>query len=264
MDLSSLIGLAAGALVLLLAMASGGSLLDFIDLPSLAVTMGGTIAATLVTFPLRRVLGAFKVLRKAFTDREPDPGALTGLLIQYAVDARREGVLVLEEEADNAPDPFMRKGLGLVVDGTAPDAIREILELDLANMEERHKRGAALFETMAQYAPAFGMAGTVIGLVQMLQSVADPGALGADLASALLTTLYGILLANFVLLPIAGKLKARSAEESRRKELLIEGFVAIQEGEGPSVVAERLGSFLSPAERARMNRSDSFADDEEE
>lgn len=262
MDLATLIGIAAGALLVLWAMASNGTLLDFVNPASMAITLGGTLAATMVHYPWPRLRTTIKIVRNAFKRQEQDAQSLIQSLAGYAERARREGLLALEEEAENAPDPFLRKGLGLVVDGTDPEVVRTILENDLSSLEERHKQGAGLFETMASYAPAFGLVGTLIGLIQMLQGLDDPTKIGPGMAVALLTTLYGTLMANLIFLPIAGKLKVRSGEEIFRKEVMLEGILAIQAGDGSSIIQEKLNSFLAPGNRGGKEQKE--ADEEEE
>jgi chemotaxis protein MotA len=253
MDIATLVGLFIGSVLLFWAMAQSGSLFDFLSPAALAVVLGGTLAATLVNYPLPRFMAAIRGVRHAFADHAVDLAQLSQLIVSYAKRARREGLLALEEEAEDAPDPFLRKGLGLLVDGTDPAMVRTILENDLNALEERHKQGAALFDSMAQFAPAFGLVGTLIGLVRMLRGMDDPSRIGPGLAVALLTTLYGALLANLLFLPMAGKLRIRSAEELLRKEVMLEGVLAIQAGDGPAILTERLSAFLSPGEREQQD-----------
>jgi chemotaxis protein MotA len=245
-----MIGIATGALLLGWAVTKNGSLLDFIDPASFAITLGGTIAATMINYPLSRLKATLQIVRRVFTTHPDSLPDLIDALVHYAERARREGLLALEDEAENAEDPFLRKGLSLVVDGNDQEVIRQILENDLTALEQRHKQGAGLFESMAQYAPAFGLVGTLIGLVQMLRSIELPSQIGPGMAVALLTTLYGALLANLIFLPMAGKLKVRSAEEVLRKEVMVEGILAIQAGDGPVVLHAKLNAFLAPTRRA--------------
>lgn len=249
MDLATIIGAAAGLGVVALAIIRGGSLTDFVDPIALAVTAGGTAAATLIHYPLPRLKAGFKALRSIIRSGGPGPAQVIATLVEYAERARREGVLALEQEAEFAEDRFMRKGLQLLVDGTDQDEIRAILESDLAGLEARNRQGAALFESMANFAPGFGMIGTLIGLIQMLRRMDSPAGLGLTLASALLATFYGVVLANLLFLPVAGKLKVRGAEEVQRRELIMEGLLAIQAGDTPSLIQEKLNSFLPPEEQ---------------
>lgn len=262
MDLASLIGIVGGGLLIVWAIVQNGSLLDFFDPASIAITLGGTIAATMINYPMARLMAGLSIARNAFRTREQEPGALIQQIVGFAERARREGLLALEEETESAQDPFLAKGLGLVVDGTDPEVVRTVLENDLTALEERHKQGAGLFETMAQYAPAFGLVGTLIGLIQMLKAMDNPSKIGPGMAVALLTTLYGSMMANLVFTPIAGKLKVRSAEEVLRKEMMLEGVLAIQAGDGPSIIAEKLKAFLAP--QAATGGKGGDAGDEEE
>jgi len=260
-DLATLIGAAAGIAVVTLAVVRGGSLSDFVDPYALAVTLGGTVAATLIQYPLPRLRVALKSLVSIVRPNADDPRQVIETLVGFAERARREGVLCLEEDADHAEDPCLAKGLNLLVDGTGESELRAILEADLANLEARNRQGAGLFETMAQFAPGFGMLGTLIGLIQMLRRMESPAALGITMASALLATFYGVLLANLVFLPVAGKLKVRGAEAVLRRELIMEGILAIQAGDTPSLLREKLSSFLPPEQQTARARA--HADEEE-
>lgn len=255
MDLATLIGMLGVFGSVIFGILYSGDLSTFWDLPSLFITVGGTVTATIMNYPMSKVKDVLKITTNVFQTKEEDPNQLIQAMIGFAVRARREGLLALESETAAASDPFLKKGLGLVVDAVDPEMVRSILETDLAALEERHKVGAGVFETMAMYAPAFGLIGTLIGLVQLLKRLDDPASIGPAMAVALLTTFYGSVLANMVFIPIAGKLKFRSAEEVLRKELMIEGILAIQAGEGPSVITEKLSSFLSPSQRGRKGRA---------
>lgn len=249
MDLGTLLGVVAGVALYVWAIGQGGSLLNFVDLPSVAITLGGTVAATLINYPLGRLVGVLRVAKNAFVSRPIDPNQTIATLTEFAEKARREGLLALEESVDQLEDEFLRKGLQLVVDGTDPELVRNILETELAFLEERHRAGAAIFDTMGTLAPAFGLIGTLIGLVNMLRHIDDPKAIGPGLAVALLTTFYGAMLANFLFIPIAGKLRVKSAEEILNREVMIEGILSIQAGDNPRIVEQKLRSFLAPSER---------------
>lgn len=242
MDLSALIGLILGLALLLLSAAGGGSAASFMHPASLGLVIGGTVAAALVHYPPARLLSALgALLRRRPSSSLADLGQS---LSRLAEQARRHGVLALEVEAEQFDDPFLRKGIALVADGVEPAAVRSVLELDLAVAQERHRQAPACFESMAQYAPAFGLVGTLVGLVQMLRGMQDPAQIGPGLAIALLTTLYGVLLANLLFLPVAGKLRARANEALLEQEMALEALQAIAAGEPPSLVAERLGAFV--------------------
>jgi chemotaxis protein MotA len=260
-DLATLIGAAVGLAVVAMAMLRGGSPMDFIDLNALFITVGGTAAATLIHYPLPRLRAALKAVRTVFRSAGNSHADMIATLVGFAERARREGVLALEQDAEYAEDPFLRKGLALLVDGTDHDEIRAILESDLAALEGRNKQAAGLFETMAQFAPGFGMVGTLIGLIQMLRQMNGGAGLGLTMASALLATFYGVLLANLAFLPVAGKLKVRGADEVQRRELIMEGILAIQAGDTPSLIEEKLSSFLPPEQQGV--RRPTYRDEEE-
>lgn len=249
MDLGTLIGIVAGILLIVISILLNGSILSFIDIPSVFIVLGGTVAATLVAYPIPRVLELTKIVQKAFTHRESNPSEVIGQIIELANKARKEGLLALEETSGKMDDEFLKKGIMLVVDGTDPDLVRTLLETELVFISERHKMGQGLFETMGAYAPAFGMVGTLIGLVNMLQNLSDPSSIGPSMAVALLTTLYGSFVANLIFLPIANKLKVKSREETLEKEIMVEGLLSIQAGENPRIIEEKLKAFLPPSMR---------------
>jgi chemotaxis protein MotA len=248
-DIATLLGIFLGIGSILWGMMGGGSLSTFVEFRSMAITFGGAIAGTLIAFPFSRVVQTFKIAGKIFQKQEQDPESVIATLVAFAERARRDGLLALEDEAQHLPDPFLQKGIQLVVDGTDPELVRSILEIELSFLEERHKQGQRLFETIGFLAPAFGMIGTLIGLIQMLKQLQDPSTVGPNMAIALITTLYGALLANLVCIPTANKLGVRSSEEILLKEVIIEGILSIQAGENPRIVREKLEAFLSPVRR---------------
>ena len=207
------------------------------------------MAATLINYPIHQVMGVFKVVKKAFVPQGPTAADTIENLVRFAEKARREGLLALEDDSLQLDEPFLKKGIQLVVDGTEASLVRSILETELSFLEERHRSGAGMFDTMGALSPAFGMIGTLIGLIQMLRNLDSPEAIGPGMAVALVTTLYGTLLANLFFLPIAGKLKVRSADEILLKEVMIEGILSIQAGDNPRIVEEKLKAFLSPQNR---------------
>ena len=249
MDISTVIGIIAGFGLILLSIIIGGNLGTFINIPAIVIVIGGTLAATLINFPLSDVIGVIGPVRNAFFNQDPDPRELIGKLTQFATVARREGILALESQASEADDEFLGKSIQLAIDGTAPELIRDILTTEVAFMEDRHSKGQAILAAMGASAPAFGMIGTLIGLVQMLAGMSDPSTIGLGMAVALLTTLYGAVLANVVFIPTAGKLKVRTAGELLMKEITIEGILSIQSGDNPRVVEQKLKAFISPALR---------------
>ena len=248
MDLGTVIGL-IGAFVLVLGSIVLGGGAGFLNIPAVMVTVGGSFAATLINYPLPKIVGVMRVVRKAFTDRASDHISLLKSMTDFAVRARRDGILALEDDVEGIEDEFMRKGFQMAVDGNTADIISHVLRKDIESLEARHGVGHGIFKALGSYAPAFGMIGTLIGLVQMLRELDDPSAIGSGMAVALLTTLYGALIANLVALPIAGKLEQRTEEEVGTRNMILEGILAIQEGNSPRVVEEKLKSFVSPAVR---------------
>ena len=252
MDLSTLLGVVSGFLLVFLAIKLGGGLLWFWDAPSAMIVLGGTLAITLINYPLSDVLSVMRVLKNAFLHQVPQPTTIVPQIVELSRIARREGILALEKQAKKMRESFLNKGVELAVDGMEPDAIRSILENELIFTEERHKKGAEIFTVMGTFAPAMGMLGTLIGLVQMLRSMDNPDAIGPGMAVALITTFYGSILANLMFLPVAGKLKVRREEEVKYKQLIIEGISSIQVGDNPRVVEQKLYTYLSPSERTEL------------
>ena len=246
MDFGTLIGIVAGAGLILAAIVGGAGLQSFIDVPSVMIVMGGTAASALINFPLAKVLGVFSVVKKTVLHKEPAPTREIERLVHLAKVARSEGLLALENFTEEIKDPFLLKGIQLVVDGTEPEVLRDVLDTDLEQLENRHALGKSILDSMGAAAPAFGMIGTLIGLVTMLQDLTDPSSIGRGMATALLTTLYGSLIANLIFIPLAGKLGARSKSEVAIKQLIVEGVASIQAGINPRLVEEKLKSFLAP------------------
>lgn len=250
MDLASIIGITIGLGCVSYGILIGSSLLLFWDMPSFLIVVGGTTGATLLNYPLKEVIGVIKVVKKAFLHAEQSPTKIIELLVGFAEVARREGILSLEQKAEQLEDEFLKRGITLAVDGTEPEYIKEIMTTEMEYISERHKTGAGVFEAMANYAPAFGMIGTLIGLVQMLVNMNDPSTIGPSMAVALITTFYGAMIANLICTPIAGKLKTRSANELLLKELCVQGIMAIQSGDNPRIVEGKLKAFLPPTVRS--------------
>lgn len=252
MDIATLGGIIAGLGLVSWGILSGGSMGAFIDPGSIVIVVGGTFAALFVSFPLDRVLGLGKVTSKAFKNGEFNPGQIIDKVIELANVARREGLLSLEEAIDDVNDDFLKKGVMLIVDGTDPELVKNILETELVNLMGRHSEGKSIYEQLGSLAPAFGMVGTLIGLVQMLQNLSDPSSIGPAMAVALLTTFYGSLLANLIFLPLAFKLELKSKEEVMIREIMIEGLLSIQAGENPRIIEEKLKAFLKPSQRKNL------------
>ena len=244
MDIATIIGIVAGAGLIIAAILMGSGLGAFIDVPSVLVVIGGSVAAMLIAFPLDRVIGSIKIALKAFFSPKTSPEEIIEKVVGLAVKARKESIIALEKE--EIDDPFLAKGIRLVVDGTAPSLVQAILKTEIGFMKQRHLSGQKVFKTLGALAPAFGMIGTLIGLVQMLQNLSDPGSIGPSMAVALLTTFYGAVLANLVAIPIAEKLGGKSAEEVLMMEVVIQGVLSILEGDNPIIVRSKLEAFLSP------------------
>jgi chemotaxis protein MotA len=250
MDIGLIAGILGGLGLVAFGIITGGTpFTAFIDTGSILIVIGGGIAATFVQYPLQDMLGFMGIFMKALKNPEFNTGQIIDKVIELANVARREGLLALEEAVDEVNDEFLKKGVMLIVDGTDPEMVKNILETELTNMLDRHARGRGIFDALGSLMPAFGMIGTLVGLVGMLQSLSDPSAIGPKMAVALLTTFYGSLFANLIWIPIAGKLKLKSDEEALVKEVMIEGLLSIQAGENPRIIEEKLKAFLSPSIR---------------
>lgn len=247
MDLATLVGLIGTLIVLATAIVLGGSVGAFVDTASLVLVIGGTLLVTLMKFSFPQFLNAAKVAFKAFTYRVPEPEALIDTSIYLAHQARASGLLALEEA--DVDDEFFRKALNLVVDGHDPAVVRSILAKDLDLTLKRHREGQAIFKAIGDAAPAMGMIGTLIGLVQMLGSMSDPKQIAPAMAIALLTTLYGALIANVIAIPIADKLALRSTAERLAKSLIIDAVMSIQDGQHPRVMQDLLKNYLPKSRR---------------
>jgi len=248
-DLTTVIGMAVCFILVLGAVMSGGEGLAFIDFPSLLIVFGGTSGALIMANPPEKLKSFVKILRMAFTGGSPDLVSLVQTIVSFAEKARREGLLSLEADASELDNDFLKKSIQLVVDGTDPELVKAILDTEIGILENRHSSNKALFDSMAELAPAYGMLGTLIGLITMLGNLADPDALGPGMAVALVTTFYGSMIANGFALPIGKKLAVRSSQEVLSMELMVEGVLAIQAGENPRIVEEKLKVFLPPKQR---------------
>lgn len=249
MDFATIIGIIGGFSLVIAAIASGGGLTWFLDAPSSMIVLGGTFGAVLINYPISDVLGVIKVAKNVFLGKKNQTGEVINQLVEMSKLSRREGILSLQKMLKNTQDPFMIKAVNLVVDGLEPAHISEILETEIDFVSERHRLGAEIFTTMGNFAPAMGLIGTLIGLVQMLKQMSNPGAIGPAMAVALITTFYGVVLANLIFLPIAGKLKTKSAQELHLKRLIINGILSIQSGDNPRVLEQKLHSYVAPGER---------------
>lgn len=249
MDISTVVGVVLGAGLILASIVIDTPLTVFVDTASILIVLGGTFATTLIHFPLPVVMGVAGVVKNAFFTRAQSPLDTVSTLVSFAERARREGILALEGQMDEIDDEFIKSGLRLAVDGVEPELIKDILQTELAFIEDRHRVGQSVFGFMGSTAPAMGMIGTLIGLVKMLQNLSDPSSIGPAMAVALLTTLYGAFIANVFFIPLEGKLKSRSSEEILIKEVAIEGVMSIQSGDNPRILEQKLLAFLAPSIR---------------
>ena len=239
-------------LLLGIGLRSGGIDLPlFWNIPSLFITFGGAIAATVLNFPSAQIRAAAKALKIAFKRRKPEEEITKAIstIVSLSEKARRRGLLALESDLANIEDEFLRKGIQYVIDGTDRDLLRLMLETEMDALTERHKKVQEVYISFGTYCPAFGMIGTILGLILMLRRITEPEAIGAGMSVALLTTLYGALAAYWILLPIAGKLKMRMMDELLLKEIILEGVLSVQAGEPPRIVADKLQTFIPPALR---------------
>lgn len=247
MDLGTIIGLAVSNVIILMAIILGGSAGIFVNIPSILIVVGGTFGVTFIKYPLGTTLGSMKVALKAFFHQGEPQIQLIEQAVQLAAIARQQGLLGLESIEIN--NKFLHKGVQLAVDGQDPEFVRRILTSDINLTIERHDTGQHIFKGIGESAPAMGMIGTLVGLVQMMSNLSDPSSLGPAMAVALLTTLYGAVIANVICLPIADKLAHRSTEERINKSLILETVNGLQNGVNPRVLEELLKTYLPGAER---------------
>ncbi len=251
MDLASIIGLILGAVLTVFGILSGGaSVVDYLNAPSALITFGGAFSCVLCSHTMQEFINGIKGIKLAFKVPVVNTSEMIKNIIDLSNVARKEGLLSLEEAAADLDEPFLKKGILLVVDGTDPDLVRAIMETELISVEDRHKKVIGFWDMVAAMGPAWGMIGTLIGLIAMLNDMNDPSSIGPAMAVALITTLYGSLLANWLATPVANKLRVNNAVEMQQKEVMIEGLLSIQAGENPRVIEEKLKSFLAPKDRA--------------
>lgn len=247
MDLSTVIGLILATVAVVGSIVYGSPLSIFIDIPSVVVVGGGVIATTFIKWPMEYVKALVAVYMKSIFSTPVDPKAMIEEIQKLAETARRESVFALEKVP--VEDKFLKKAVTLAADNRPPEVITSILSLEIAAMEDRHSKGVDILEGMGADGPAFGMIGTLIGLVQMLQNMSDPSSIGPAMAVALLTTFYGACIANIFTIPVAGKLKQRSKQEATKMNIIVAGVLGIVAGENPRVIREKLDSFLPPKDR---------------
>ncbi len=247
MDLATILGLVMGTVLIIVAILLGGSLGLFIDAISIVLVVGGGSMAVVIRYSLKDIGGAIKIAKNAFSDKLPDMLEIINKVEELATLARKEGILALERvELENQ---FLQKGINYLVDGADSEQLESLMYTDISNTVERHELGASIFESWGDAAPAFGMIGTLVGLVNMLANMDDPASIGPAMAVALLTTLYGSIIANLIALPISDKLKYRNAKEEKLQNLIVEALLGIQKGENPKILKEFLLTYLPPAGR---------------
>lgn len=259
MDIATILGLvlAWGALLGCLIL-EGGNLASLVNIPAFVLVVLGTLGATITGTSMKTLTSIPGILRSTLKGSAMDPAGLIGSMVDFARKARREGVLSLEAAVQEVDNEFLRKGVMLVVDGTPSVMVREILETEVVGMQERHKVGETVFTSLGGYSPTLGVIGTVMGLINMLAKLSEPGKMGHAIAAAFIATLYGVALANLVYLPLASKLKSKTAEEVVACEMIIEGVLSIQAGDNARIVETRMLAFLPPAVREQIEdqRSD--------
>lgn len=230
-------------------MMEGGHIMQLVSLSAGAIVFGGTFGAAMTSSPFSHTIGLAGIVKHAFLRDSQNANETISIFVSFAEKARREGLLVLEEDIGELKNKFLKSGIQLVIDGTDTDLVRDILNTEIAYIEGRHHAAAKYFENLGGFAPTFGIIGTVMGLVHVLGNLSDPGSLGPAIASAFIATLYGVVSANAIFLPIANKLKVASEEEMLVMEMMVEGILSIQAGDNPRIVKEKLNAFLAPASR---------------
>ena len=249
MDLGTLFGFIGVWVLLFWAMLNGGELAWFIDSSSVIMVIGGSTCVLFFCFPIKMMKNIASVAKNSFFHKPQSIEKLIEDMVSFAEIARRDGILSLEGAIKDIDDKFIVRGIQMAVDGTDPELIEQIMETELENLVQRHSTGKNIFDTLGKFAPAFGMIGTLVGLVMMLQNMDDPSAIGPGMAVAILTTLYGAIIANGFAGPMAERLARRSAEEVLYKTVIIRGVMAIQSGDNPRIVEQKLRTFLPPGQR---------------
>lgn len=255
MDILTILGVVIGLAALLGGQAlEGGHVGSILQLTAAIIVLGGTLGAVMVQFPLPKFLEGLKMGLDAIKAPPNKSVMLIGAMVDYANLVRKQGILALEAKMKETPDPFLKKGLQLLLDGTEPKMIREILELEVAYTEEFRHMSIKMYEAFGGYAPTFGIIGAVMGLIHVMENLADPSMLGSGIAVAFVATIYGVLSANLIFLPVANKLKMRTRMEAVTHELVIEGLISIASGENPRVLQEKLAGFLDRHQRGGLKK----------
>jgi len=255
MNVATIVGIFAGFTCVIVAVIAGGDARMFFNIPSLAITVGGMVSATMIHFSFGQVLRIVSIVKKTVLCKLPLEQDLIQKMVNYSAINRRDGALALEQQIPTAGDEFLAKSLQMLIDGQGEDEIEKQLRMEIEYLKERHANGKKILEFMGASAPAFGMIGTLIGLIQMLGSLEDPSGIGVGMATALITTFYGALLANLVFIPLAGKLGTQSQQESLLREMTVEGVLGIVRGESPTAVREKMQAFVSAKQREELKPS---------
>lgn len=251
-------GVAIGCTIASIIMAGAG-IMDFIDGPSIFIVVGGTLGALIASTPMADMKKLMTLVKIAFNGATVDLGKQIDDIVEMANVARKNGLLALEDRVSGMDDPFLKNGVMLILDGTDPELVKSVMETEVYFMDERHSRLASIFERGSSLAPAFGMIGTLIGLINMLQKLDDPSNLGPSMAVALITTFYGVLIANVIFNPLTNQLKMKSQNEQIQKDIIIEGILSIQDGENPRVIRDKLRAFVSKSDVSLSDESESGA-----
>ena len=256
MEKTTAVGMLAGVacIVISIMIDDISGVMSFVNIPSVFIVFGGVICSTIAAYPSKILKGLIPVMKNAFRKKDVDLNADIDMIIDVANIARREGLLALEDAVYDLDNDFFKKGIMLVVDGADPELVKDVMQAEISFIEERHVQSQSVLDQMASYAPAYGMIGTLIGLINMLKNLSDVNSLGPSMSVALITTFYGVVLANLVLMPMSKKLKCQTADELMQKELLLEGLLSIQDGENPRIIRDKLSSFMA---RSQLKEQDS-------
>lgn len=254
MDIATIVGIVGGIFFVMHFGIGWDQGALFVDVPSIAIVVGGTVSAMFIAYPLTTLTNISSVLKNVFTNKSPDFVGTIKQIVDFAEQARREGILCLEARSQEVKDEFLKKGIQLAVDGTEPSLIRDIMQADIDAIDERHSKGSGMMADLSSMAPAWGMIGTLVGLVIMLVNMSDPSSLGPAMAVALITTFYGSVIANFFFTPFEMKLKKLNAAEMQLKKIMLEGIMSLQSGDNPKVVQWKLESYVDPDIKLKLQK----------
>ena len=252
MDFATILGAVLGLVVILATILYEGNLAIFFNIPAIAIVFGGMTCATMIHFSMSQFIGIFSIIKKTLFHKITPPEEIVQNMVNYAAITRRDGALALEQELGKNKDPFLVKGLQMLIDGQEEDAIREFMELDIQYLQERHAVGKKMLDFMGASCPSFAMVGTLIGLICMMSKMESPDQIGRGMAVALVCTFYGAFTANLIFLPLGGKLGLYSKAETTSKEMIVEGLCALARGESPTEVREKMQVFISTKRRAEI------------